>query len=76
MKIIELQEAIMYHVYSSNLSDIGWENNELDIEFLSGSLYRYYNVPKRIYTNMLSATSKGKYFWRHVRGKFEYERIN
>ena len=76
MKIIQLNEMIRYNVISSNIAAVGWEKNMLQVKFLSGGIYNYYNVPKSIYTKFLKAPSKGRYFWRVVRGRYRYKRIN
>ncbi|MEP7286385.1 MAG: KTSC domain-containing protein [Chloroflexota bacterium] len=47
----------------------------LEIEFESGRIYQYYDVPEAIYEEMLKAESKGKYFNSHIRGKFKYQEI-
>lgn len=41
----------------------------LEVEFLSGSLYYYLHVPESVYTSLLAAPSKGKYFWANIRCK-------
>lgn len=68
-------------VVSSNLKAAGWVNwggflELLEIEFLSGSLYLYYHVPKSVYDSLLIAPSKGKYFWQYVRrAGYEYGKL-
>lgn len=68
-------------VVSSNLKAAGWvlymESWEfLEIEFLSGSLYIYLHVPESVYTSLLIAPSKGKYFWQYVRrAGYEYHKL-
>jgi hypothetical protein len=48
----------------------------LEIEFLSGSLYIYLHVPESVYTSLLIAPSKGKYFWQYVRrAGYEYHKL-
>lgn len=47
----------------------------LDIQFPDGSTYRYFNVPPSTYTGLLDAVSKGRFFHRTIRGRFEYERV-
>ena len=59
-------------VVSSNLKAAGWICrhgwlNLLEIEFLSGSLYVYTQVPELVYLELLAAPSKGKYFYKHIR---------
>jgi len=47
----------------------------LEIEFQSGRIYQYFDVPKTIYTAFLDSGSKGKYFNAEIRGKFPYREI-
>jgi len=65
-------------VQSSNLESVGYdeETKILEIEFKGGSVYRYYNVPKDIYDELLEAESKGKYFWRNIRNEFNYKKVD
>lgn len=65
----------MKPVISSNLARVGYENGILHIEFNSGSLYAYYNVPERIYEGLMSASSHGSYFHANIKGIYDYERI-
>lgn len=44
--------------------------------FRSGAVYRYFNVPGCRYDEFLAADSKGRYFGRHIRGRFRYERMS
>jgi len=39
----------------------------LDIEFTSGSRYRYFAVPVRLVHDFFSADSKGAFFNRHIK---------
>ena len=47
----------------------------LEIEFLSGRVYQYFDVPESIYMGFLDSDSKGRYFNAHIRGKFPYREI-
>ena len=61
-------------VESSVIGAVG-HSRVLEIEFESGRIYQYFHVPKNIYTAMLNAPSKGKYFNANIRGKFPYQEI-
>ncbi len=41
-----------------------------EIEFVSGDMYRYHFVPRRIWSEPRAAPSKGAYFANVVREKF------
>lgn len=64
-------------VDSSNLASVGYDsgNKILEIEFNSGSIYEYYNVPEYEYQNLMNADSHGKYFIANIRNDYRYSRI-
>ena len=62
-------------VESSVISAVG-HTRVLEIEFESGRLYQYFDVPEDIYSAMLSSESKGRYFNQNIRGKFPYQEIH
>jgi len=66
------------HVSSSNLKSVGYEpsTNTLEIEFLNSGLYQYFNVPNRIYTGLMAASSHGSYFYQYVKkGGYSYKKL-
>jgi len=48
----------------------------LEIEFVSGDVYRYHFVPRRIWTELRNAPSKGAYFANVIREKFPTARVS
>ena len=46
----------------------------LDIEFVSGEAYSYFDVPEAVVSALGSAFSKGRFFQSHIRDKFAYRR--
>jgi hypothetical protein len=48
----------------------------LELEFPGGAIYRYLGVPERVYQELLSAESKGRYFNQHIRNRFAYAKID
>jgi len=51
-------------VSSSNLVSVGYDSTSsiLEIEFHSGGVYQYLNVPVSIYNGLMNASSHGTYF--------------
>jgi len=47
----------------------------LELEFCQGDVYRYFGVPCTVVENLITATSKGAYFNRHIRDSFHHQRI-
>ena len=43
--------------------------------FRSGELYSYFGFPPQQYCDFLAADSQGKYFSRHIRGRFPYKHL-
>lgn len=64
-------------VASSSVRSVGYDEaeNSLEIEFQSGGIYRYADVPRDTYEGLLSAASHGSYFHDHIRGQYDYHRI-
>lgn len=64
-------------VSSSNLSSVGYDANDriLEIQFNSGRIYQYSNVPEDIYEGLMAAPSHGKYFHQHIRDVYPDRRI-
>jgi hypothetical protein len=47
----------------------------LTIQFQSGHIYEYYDVPKFVVESLGNAPSKGHYFYYNIRKSFKYQRI-
>ncbi len=60
----------MPRVSSTAIDRVEWEAGRLTIWFDSGRRYDYFLVPERIYSGLMSAESKGRFFNQHIRGKF------
>lgn len=54
-----------------------WNNGDqiLDIEFQTGSKYRYRNVPMATFNGLANAESRGKYFVENIRNKFKFTKV-
>ena len=63
------------NVTSSNLNSVGYENGTLEIEFNSGGIYQYFNVPEIEYNRLMSASSHGQYFAAHIKNHYEFKKI-
>jgi hypothetical protein len=56
-------------VSSSNVASIGYDSDNmiLEVEFLSGGLYEYYNVPEFLFNDFINSPSKGQFFDQHIK---------
>lgn len=62
-------------VHSSVLASVGYEplTMTLEVEFVSGSVYRYHRVPELTYRRLLTAPSLGRFFNDEVRDLYRSE---
>lgn len=58
-------------VESSNILSIGWENNTMEVEFKSGDIYSYSDIPESEYKTFLNQKSKGAYLATVISKKYK-----
>ena len=64
-------------VLSSEIEWIGYEqkNRMLQVEFITGGIYQYENVPSEVYHEFLDAESYGRFFENKIKGSYPYRKI-
>jgi uncharacterized Fe-S cluster-containing MiaB family protein len=64
-------------VDSSMIASIGYDASStvLEIEFTSGSIYQYDEVPADHHNGIMKAESHGKYFNENIKEVFPYRQI-
>lgn len=72
---IEVMEKEL--VSSSTIVSIGYDtaSETLEIEFKTGGVYQYYNVPEAVYQQLMASDSKGKFLHIYIKNSFAYSRI-
>jgi KTSC domain len=62
---------------SSNIARYRYvsESQVLEVEFLRGGTYRYFDVPETLFQLMNGAPSKGQFLAQQVKGKYRYARM-
>ena len=68
------------HVSAKGITEIGYhEDSEvhgtLELEFESGKVYRFFNVPPDIHDKLIHATSREDYYELHIGSRFPNKRI-
>jgi hypothetical protein len=65
------------HVDSSSIASLGYAPSAaiMEVEFIRGALYRYFDVPLSTFRDFLAASSKGAYFNAAVRDRFRCQRV-
>lgn len=65
-------------VSSRAIRSIGYDsrNQILEVEFNSGRVYRYFDVPEFLYRGFSLARSKGEYLNTRIGGRFRSEELS
>ncbi len=64
-------------VASSNLAEVGYDSDleTLEIQFKSGGVYQYFNVPAFMYERLMSADSLGRFFNAEIKGHYPEAKV-
>lgn len=62
-------------VASSSIDAVSIDGDNLLIRFKNKSVYSYKDVPLQVILDLMSAESKGKFFNKEVKGKYEYVKL-
>lgn len=64
-------------IASSTIASIGYDPNSetLEIEFASGSIYQYFNVPAELNAQLMGAPSKGQFLHLYIKNGYPYSRV-
>ena len=62
---------------SSNVASIRYDRSSetLEVEFVHGAVYQYYNFPLGMYERLMRASSKGVFLNRYIRNAYPYSRV-
>lgn len=64
-------------VQSSMIASLGYEadTSTLEVEFNSGAIWQYYDVPESVYYDMINSGSLGKYFHANIKGQYTESQV-
>jgi hypothetical protein len=64
-------------VHSSAIAKVGYSKRRhiLEIEFVNGAIYRYLDVPRPLYRDLMSAESKARFYDLNVRRHYWSVRV-
>ena len=64
-------------VSSSNVAAVGYDEASatLEVEFNNGAVYQYFDVPGRVYQELVGAGSVGGYFAANVKGHYRFSKV-
>ncbi len=63
-------------VSSSTIVSVGFDpaSQTLEVEFMNGQIYQYFDVPEPYYQALISDSSPGTYLNQNIKGVFRYAR--
>lgn len=66
-----------YSVASSNIAAIGYsdQTETLEVEFLNGTIYQYYGVPRAMYDQLMAEGSKGRFLNTYIKNAYAFSRV-
>lgn len=66
------------HLSSSMMASAGYDasTRTLEIEFVRGGVYQYFDVPPSEHEALLAAPSKGRFFHTRILRVFAYQRVD
>ena len=64
-------------VASSNLAEVGYDSDleTLEVQFKSGGIYQYFNVPAFMYERLMSVDSLGRFFNAEIKGHYPEAKV-
>ena len=64
-------------VNSSNVAAVGYDpgNMTLEVEFVKGTIYQYFDVPQHVYDALMGASSLGSFLNQHIKGSYRYAQV-
>jgi len=62
---------------SSYIAGVGYDagNQELQVKFNNGVIWRYFDVPESAHISLLLAESTGKFFAKEIKGQFAGRKV-
>ena len=66
----------LHKVDSSNIDRIGYQDRKLIVEYKSGLMYAYNDVPEHVWNEFKLAESKGRFMNSEIKNKYLFERLN
>lgn len=64
-------------VTSTNIRSVGYDPQSavLEVEFDSGAVYKYFNVPAHLHQGLMNAESKGEFLKNNIKYGYRYQKV-
>jgi hypothetical protein len=60
----------------SPIRDFSYERQTLQLNFVDGSSYEYFEVPKEVYKKLINSDSYGRFSRRHIYHSYVYRKVS
>lgn len=62
---------------STSIKSVGYSRTSktLEVEFPSGAVYEYYNVPEEFFHELCNHANPGKFMSLNIKGNFDYSKL-
>ncbi len=62
-------------ISSTSIRSVGYDPDQkmLEIEFQSGEVYDFHDVPQEVYRDLMQAESHGQFFQQNIREKYPFQ---
>lgn len=73
-----MKELEKYFIDSKNVRRIKYYDvtSILEVQFLNGKIYHYFNVPEMVFESAMTAMSIGQFLQAHIKGHYTYQLIS
>jgi hypothetical protein len=64
-------------IASTNVASVGYDeaSQTLEVEFVNGTVYQYYNVDSGLFESFMQAPSKGQFLNQNIKNAFAFSRV-
>ena len=62
-------------VNSSSIKSVGWSDGTLELEYVNGYVYQYYEVPQPTYAGLLAESSIGAWVNKHIKPYYDCREV-
>ena len=63
-------------ITASRIENFQFKNQTLTIDFIDGSCYEYFDIPKNIYNKLVNSDTPDRFARRHIYHEFIYRRVS
>jgi hypothetical protein len=64
-------------ISSSTIASIGYDTKTLtlEIEFVNGNIYQYFDVPESVHAEFVNSPSHGQFLTAQIKGHYRYAKL-